>query len=255
MRITVCQLDWRAIEAEWRALCAHVKDARSEFLLLPEMVFDDWLPATRAFDAGKWAGSVANHEQWLERLPELGVSVVAGTRPVGAGEQRRNRAFLWTAGGALREPHDKYYVPNEPEYWEAEWYHRADRPAFDINRVGDIDCGFQICTEMWFFHHARAMGQAGAHLLLVPRATPHESVDNWLAGGRVAAIVSGAYCLSSNQYAAPGGAANLGGSGFVCDPEGEMLALTTPDQPFITLDIDIAVAEAAKKTYPRYVPD
>jgi N-carbamoylputrescine amidase len=99
------------------------------------------------------------------------------------------------------------------------------------------------------------MGQAGMHLLLSPRATPHESVDKWLAGGRAAAVASGAYCLSSNHYRAPGGAANLGGGGFVCDPEGEVLACTTPDAPFATVEVDLAFAEASKKTYPRYVMD
>lgn len=224
-------------------------------LLLPEMAFGDWLPAQRAFDAWAWADAVARHETWLAKLPDMGVSIVAGTRPVGEGVGRRNRAYLWQAEGGRLEPHDKYYLPNEPLYWEAEWYHRADRAHFDVIRVGDVACGFQICTELWFFEHARAMGQAGAHLLLVPRATPHESVDKWLAGGRAAAVVSGAYCLSSNHFRAPGGEANLGGGGFVCDPEGEVLARTTAEQPFATVEVDLAFAEASKKTYPRYVLD
>ena len=35
--------------------------------------------------------------------------------------------------------------------------------------------------------------------------------------------------------------------------EGQVLATTCDTQPFVTVDIDPAVAERAKHTYPRYV--
>jgi N-carbamoylputrescine amidase len=47
-----------------------------------------------------------------------------------------------------------------------------------------------------------------------------------------------------------------GGSGWIIEPEeGKVLGVTTREQPFLTLEIDISVAEAAKHTYPRYVLD
>jgi N-carbamoylputrescine amidase len=257
MRATVCQLDGRAdhFEVQWTALGAHLREKRSDFLLLPEMPFGDWLAASPDYDAARWQAAVTRHAQWLDRLPELGVPIVAGTRPVIDGTQRRNRAFLWQADAPLTEPHDKYYVPDEPAYWEAHWYQRADRPDFTTTDVGAMTVGFQVCTEIWFFEHARALGKQGVHLLLVPRATPHASIEKWLAGGRSAAVVSGAYCLSSNHHAPLGAPADLGGLGFVCDPEGEVLARTSEDTPFATVPIDLSFATAAKETYPRYVPD
>ena len=74
-------------------------------------------------------------------------------------------------------------------------------------------------------------------------------------GAAAAAGVAGAYCLASNRSAVPGDGANLGGLGFICDPEGNVLATTTPDTPFVTADIDLTAADRAKDTYPRYVPD
>ena len=45
-----------------------------------------------------------------------------------------------------------------------------------------------------------------------------------------------------------------GGKGWIIEPEeGDILALTSPSQPIITLDIDLTVARRAKSTYPRYV--
>lgn len=257
MRATVCQLQTNPEhrEAEWAELARHLDESKSEFLLLPEMPFDTWLAASPEFDPGRWQAAVAAHEGWIARLGELGVTTVAGTRPVTDGAERRNRAYVWEADGGLTDTHDKYYLPNEPWYWEATWYDPPPAPEFKTCTAGPARAGFQICTEMWFMQHAREYGQAGAQLCLVPRATPHEGTDKWLAGGRAAAVVAGAYCLSSNLYAVPGDGANLGGLGFICDPEGNVLATTTPDTPFVTADIDLTAADRAKDTYPRYVPD
>jgi N-carbamoylputrescine amidase len=46
---------------------------------------------------------------------------------------------------------------------------------------------------------------------------------------------------------------DCGGLGWVIDPEGEVLATTTVDDPFVTVDVDLDVARRAKATYPRYV--
>ena len=255
MRATICQLATEAAgrEAQWAVLAEHLRRERSDFLLLPEMPFNRWLAAERAVDTDAWAAAVAAHEGWIARIGELGVPAAAGTRPVVDGGHRHNRAWVWHAGRGHEDVHDKYYLPDEPGYWEASWYQPAPAPLFEPCLAGDARAGFQICTEMWFMQHARAYGEAGAQLVLVPRATPHESIDKWLAGGRAAAVVAGAFCLSSNLYAPPGSAANLGGLGFICDPEGEVLATTSPDAPFATVEIDLGQADTAKQTFPRYV--
>ena len=75
-----------------------------------------------------------------------------------------------------------------------------------------------------------------------------------LTGGRAVAIVSGAYSVSSNR-SDPSGAGDFGGGGWVIDPDGRVLALTTPEEPFHTVAIDLGAADAAKSTYPRYALD
>jgi N-carbamoylputrescine amidase len=102
--------------------------------------------------------------------------------------------------------------------------------------------------------HAREYARQDVHLLLCPRATLAPSVDKWIAGGRTAAVVSGAFCLSSNFGGDDG--LQWGGNGWIIEPEGgNILGLTSPENPFLTLEIDLGVAEAAKQTYPRYVLD
>ncbi|MDX1663314.1 MAG: carbon-nitrogen hydrolase family protein, partial [Candidatus Promineifilaceae bacterium] len=155
----------------------------------------------------------------------------------------------------------KVYLPDEPGYWEASWYDRGERrfppTPLTLDDGTSVQAGFLICTELWFMQHARDYGQAGVHLLLTPRATEARTVEKWLVGGRAAAIISGAYSLSSNKrggVADAGGAASaFGGQGWAIDPDGEVLALTSAEEPFVTVEVDLARAEAAKERYPRYV--
>lgn len=255
MRVTVTQWDNRPEEfdVQWTALRDHCQSQRTEFLLLPEMPFDHWLAAEDIVSEGLWSAACARHEQIIARFDELGVPFIVSSCPIMAYDGRRvNQGYLWRDDG-LVPVHAKYYLPEEPGFWEARWYDRGDGD-FREARAGIAKFGLQICTEMWFTDHARAYGQAGCDLLCVPRAVGHGSLDKWLAGGRTAAVVSGAFCLSANLYQPPGATkADLGGLSWIIDPDGEVLATTSPEVPFVTLDLDLDVAKAAKSTYPRYV--
>jgi N-carbamoylputrescine amidase len=45
----------------------------------------------------------------------------------------------------------------------------------------------------------------------------------------------------------------MGGLGWVVDPDGQVLATTSREQPFVTVEVDLRLAEQARHTYPRYV--
>ena len=73
---------------------------------------------------------------------------------------------------------------------------------------------------------------------------------------KAAAIVSGAFCLSSNYNGPNTGKEDFGGTGWIIEPErGDVLGTTSLARNFLTLDIDMLDAENAKKSYPRYVKE
>jgi N-carbamoylputrescine amidase len=261
VRVTVCQLrvDREHLDADWARLVAHVVDEESDLVLLPEMPFYPW-PFTRpGFDAAVWSQTVQAHARWLARLAEMAPAVVAGSRP-SADEPRLNKAFVWTLDqGERSDIHSKYYLPDEEGFWEASWYARGDgrfqATPVTLSTGQSLSVGFLICTELWFMQQARAYGQAGIQLLLTPRATERRTVDKWLAGGRAAAVIAGAYGLSSNHYHEGTDEARLGGQGWIVDPDGAVLGITSPETPFVTATIDPQRADAAKASYPRYVRD
>lgn len=257
MKVTVCELtnNPAAFGGEWEALVKHVQAERSDLVLLPEMPFADWFARADAFDAAVWEAAVAAHEQWLGRLWELAPAVVLGSRPVAVEGERLNEGFVWEPEGGYTAAHHKYYLPEEEDFWEATWYGRGEK-AFGAVQSRQARIGFLICTEMWFTEHARHYGSQGIDILAVPRATDLAVADKWLAGGRVAAVMSGAYCLSSNRGGFDHDGFAWGGQGWIIEPDqGAVLGTTTPDAPFLTLEIDMQAAELAKHTYPRYVAE
>lgn len=255
MRVTVCELSAApgSLPGEWEALVRHTRAEASDLVLLPEMPFHPWIAATRDVDPGAWEQAVEAHARWIPRLAELAPAVVIGTRPVVRDGRRLNEAFISTGvDGAPARAHAKRHLPDEDGFWEASWYGRGDE-EFGPYRVAGADLGFLICTELWFPERARELGRRGAHLIACPRGTPAATLDKWLAGGRTAAVLAGAYCLSSNLRGRCGGV-RFAGVGWIVEPEeGEVLGVTSEGRPFLTLEIDLRAAEAAKLTYPRYV--
>ena len=256
MKVTVCQIHPHAefIHSQLDALKNHIRTHATDFLLLPEMSFSPWLAADKNTDGQRWLQACSDHLDFIGGMSDWDVSGIVGTRPtvLDSGE-RRNQAYLWDQDG--QKPgkiHDKYYLPNEEGYWEATWYSRGEK-VFETTNWSEIKIGVQICTEMWFYEWARHYARQGVDILCVPRATPHGSVDKWLAGGQTAAVCAGAYCLSSNLWYPPGENEDCGGLGWIVDPEGEVLAVTNEASPFATVDIDIDYARVSKNTYPRYV--
>lgn len=252
MRVTACELpDARQdFERAWQQLVRHAREERSELVVLPEMPFHPWFATSREFDPAVWAAAVAAHDAWETRLPELAPAAVIGTRPMDFGNYRYNAGFLWRPQtGNLASAHSKAYLPDEEGTWEASWY-QAATPEFVPIDLGEACIGFLICSELWAMEQARLYGKENVHLLVTPRLTSRATLDKWLAAGRVAAVLAGAFGLSSNRVDASG---TYGGRGWIVAPDGDVIAVTSSDEPFVTRDVDLSLAERAKATYPRYV--
>lgn len=255
LKVAVCQLDSRPAHrpAALAALARHVAATGAELVVLPELPFSDWLAADPVPDPTAWQRGVDEHDAAVARLGGLGAAAVVASRPTVEPEGRRhNQAFAWTPGTGAVRVREKRYLPDESGYWEASWYDRGEL-SFDTCSLLGATVAVQLCTDLWFFEGAREYARRGAELLCLPRATPYTSLSKWLAGGQVAAMCSGAYCLSSNQWDPDGAGVDCGGLGWVVGPDGDVLATTTPEQPFATVEVDLDVARAAKSTYPRYV--
>jgi N-carbamoylputrescine amidase len=251
MRVTVCELphEPEALATTWAALCAHTISHASELVLLPEFAMVDPLWQDEHFDAGRWSDAESVSEVWRHRLGELCAENVVGTRPATIDGRRFNQGFLWSASSELMPLRCKFYLPDEPGNWEARWFDRGDSD-FPEYHASACTFGLNICTELWALETYAAYAARGVPVILSPRATAAATTTKWLSVGIVAAVRSGAFSLSSNRVD-PTGA--CGGVGWIIDPFGNILARTSPDAPFATIDIDLSSSAAARAGYPGYV--
>jgi N-carbamoylputrescine amidase len=255
-KVAVCEApaEMRAGSDEWRSLCDSVAGEAPDLLLLNEMPFGPWISAGDRFDDAQWQRSLELHAEGLSRLGQLGARAVAGSRPHSQDGRRVNEAFVWTREGGLRGVHTKQYFPDEEGYHEARWFQAGARHFTCVDAAG-LKAGFLICTELMFNEHARRYGRDGADVVLVPRAVGAESLRRWLVAVRMAAIVSGAYVLSSNRAGKDSKGQVFGGTGWIVDPQGDLVTRTTAAAPAAVHRIDTAVVRRAQTEYPCYVQE
>ena len=67
----------------------------------------------------------------------------------------------------------------------------------------------------------------------------------------MAAVMSGCFVASANRRSEDN--QTFAGNSLLVSPDGEVLAETTADEPWLTVNIDPDEADRAKSTYPRNV--
>jgi N-carbamoylputrescine amidase len=236
-----------ADDARWEALSAAVSAARADILVTNELPFGSWLADRAEFSRADAERSIAAHHAGLERLTALAVPAIISSRPVWNGERLANEAFV-LEGGKVRPLHRKQAFPKEHGWFEADWF-AGDGSGFAVAEILGIKVGVLLCTEAMFNEQARFYGKQGASLIAIPRASG-TSVGPWKIAGAMAALVSGAYVVSSNRA---GG--QFGGHGFAYAPGGSLLAETDSASPLQIIELDPAKATAAQRAYPCYVAD
>ena len=252
MQITVCEFPNEASrhESAWTELVRFLQARPTDVVVLPEMPFCDWrMFMTKTVDLAVWEAALAAHDATIARFAALQTTLVLASRPVQIHGKRLNQAFCWTRDGGYRGAHAKYYLPDEPDGWEATWFAQGDRQFAPI-AVGPLTVGFQLCTELLFTEPAREIGRSGAHLIAAPRATSGHR--RWPMAACMAAVMSGCFVASANRRSYD--SETFAGRSWLVSPEGEMLGETSADMPFLTVEIALEEATRAKSTYPRNLP-
>lgn len=257
MKVTVCELsnDPSKFEKEWVQLAAHCQSQKSDLVLLPEMPFYPWIANRTTVSEDLKIKTVEGHEKWLKRIEELGVGMVAYSKPVIKEDQFYNTAYIWTQSEGHQAVHTKHFFPEEEGFYEGTWFTQPPE-HFELLEVQGLKISFLLCTEIWFTQYARKYGLDGIDLLLCPRATGKGSVPQWIRCGQTLSVISGAYCLSSNRTGMGDENFHWGGAGWISQPmDGHLLGTTNDTTPFLTMEIDLSKSKLAKENYPLYVKE
>ena len=160
--------------AAWPEVSRSVAAANPDILVTNELPFGSWIAEGSAFSGAEANASIRSHERGLKALIDLGVRAVISSRPVRKGSRLANEAFVLEDGGAVRALHRKQHFPNEPGWFESEWF-AGDGSGFEAAEILGLRVGVLLCTDAMFNEHARAYGKQGAALIVIPRASGTEN--------------------------------------------------------------------------------
>jgi N-carbamoylputrescine amidase len=236
--------------AAWDRIRREVGACGADLLVTNEMPFGSWLPEMPEFDGSAAQEWVELHETALEALKTLQVSAIISSRPVMHAGKLANEAFALD-GGQYRYIHHKKFFPQEVGFYEESWFDRGDY-GFETITVANLNVGVLLCTELFFNERARAYGKSGVDLIVCPRSSG-KSMHRWQAAGALAAIVSGAYLVSSNRHGRGVLGQEFGGVGFAFSPDGLPIGETSAQETTHVASIDRSIAREQKHEYPCYV--
>ena len=218
-----------------------------DLLVLPELAGVDSFWSSPTFDEAVWRQAAATHATLDEHLRRIAAKRIVGTRAVAEGTRRWNETFLWTPERGLVRGRAKALLPQQEGGWEETWFDRGSQYAEPV-RDGALCFSELVCTELMVSTAARRLGQSGVQVIAAPRATGGH--PRWEVAARMTAIAAGAFVVTANRRGA-----TLAGGSWIVAPDGDILARTNESAPIISLEIDLALVDSARLTYPRNVRD
>ncbi len=161
---------------------------------------------------------------------------------------------VFDADGSLLGTTRMVHITQYEHYWERDYYHPGDRgaPVYDT-AVGRV--GVAICYDRHYPEYMRALGVAGADLVVIPQAG---SVGEWPEGMfeaevRTAAFQNGYFAALCNRVGEEEHL-HFAGESFVSDPEGRILARGAAGEDDLVIadcDLDLVRGSTARRLFWR----
>lgn len=248
MKIAVCEVPDEAMpSAAWDRLLSILAGTASDLLVLPELAGTRAFWVDPQFDPAVWREAIQQTAVVVDAVKGFGARRVIGSRAVEKDGRRLNESYLWTADSGFVAGRSKAWFPQMKGAWEATWFHGGSKEVAPVQDEG-LSVATLLCTEVIVSETPRLLGKSGVQLIAVPRATGGH--QRWEVATRMAAISAGAFVVTANRR----GTAFAGGS-WIIGPDGDELARTSEQLPVATIEVDLSLADQAKRTYPRNVVD
>ncbi|MDX1632255.1 MAG: carbon-nitrogen hydrolase family protein [Thermoanaerobaculia bacterium] len=236
----------RALEAMREA-----KRRRADLIAFPELAIDRFFPRTRRDQAARELaepipGPVSEAIGSLAR--ELSVVTVFNLYERGEDGGLYDASPVFDRTGRLLGVSRMVHITQYPGFWERDYYDPPAAgfrpPVFDTT-VGRI--GVAICYDRHFPELMRALGLAGAELVVIPQAgvTGEWPEGMFEAEVRTAAFQNGYFAALCNRVGIEGDL-EFSGDSFVVDPEGRLLAQALrKEEDLLLVDLDLSLVEGS----------
>lgn len=202
-------------------------DEGAQLIAFPELAIERFFPQqagqTAPFDLaepipGPLADSIA------EAAARLSLVTVFNMYEVDDQGRRFDSSPVFDADGSFLGVTRMVHITEFAGFHEKSYYHPGDKGAPVYNtRIGKV--GVAICYDRHYSEYMRALGKAGAELVVIPQAG---AVDEWPDGlfeaeVRTAGFQNGYWTALCNRVGTEE-VLTFSGESFVVDPEGQVVA-------------------------------
>lgn len=252
MRIALAQLsagpDRSANLARALETMTEAKRAGAELIAFPEVILDRFFPQVPGDrEALKLAEPIPGptSDAIAAKARELELVTVFNLYEYSQGH-RFDSSPVFDADGSLLGITRMVHITDYEGFHEQDYYHPGDKgvPVYQT-RVGRI--GVAICYDRHYPEVMRALGVAGAELVVIPQAG---TVGEWPEGlyeaeVRTAAFQNGYFAALANRVGLEG-KLHFSGESFVVDPEGRVVARgRSLEEDLVLADVDLSLCSTS----------
>jgi predicted amidohydrolase/GNAT superfamily N-acetyltransferase len=146
-------------------------DYRSDFVLLPELFSVQLLSRLEALSPQEGMRKLADYTPRFKKLMaelarKYGLTIVAGSHPVLAGQKLLNVAHVCLPNGSIVEQPKLHVTPNERKWWGM-----SGGRSLRTIETPKAKIGVLICYDVEFPEAVRSLADEGAEILFVPFCT------------------------------------------------------------------------------------
>jgi beta-ureidopropionase len=227
-------------------------EAGADLIAFPEVILDRFFPQ-RPGDGAALALAEPipgpSSELIAAKAHELGLVTVFNLYELGEDGRRYDSSPVFDADGTLLGITRMIHITDYEGFHERDYYHPGDKgvPVY-TTRAGRI--GVAICYDRHYPEVMRALGVAGAEVVVIPQAG---TLGEWPEGlyeaeVRTAAFQNGYFTVLANRVGEEG-KLHFAGESFVVDPEGRVVARgKSLEEDLVIADLDL---EACKTSTAR----
>jgi agmatine deiminase len=231
--------------------------AGARIICLPELFRMRYFPQQIGADTTQSAETIPGEstEAFAGLARRFGAVIIVPIYEKAPYDHYYNTAVIIDADGSLHAPYHKIHLPQDPGFFERNYFYPGDHYAVHTTRYGRI--AVLICYDQWFPEAARCVALNGADMIFYPTAIgnlctnqPAEGdwQESWELIQRSHAIANSVHVAAVNRVGREGDIRFFGGS-FVCDAFGKVIARAGSSEEIVIVPVDTGTNRAIRESW------